>query len=47
MEKKEGYLMGATYYDIITITICLFVNLCIGYGSPKMAHIWLDKLLVT
>lgn len=37
---SESYLLGATYYDIITVTICLFlfINLCIGYGSSKMEY---------
>lgn len=38
LEHGERYLMGATYFNIIAVIICmyLFVNLCIGYGSKKM-----------
>lgn len=38
MKNGENYLLGATYYDIISVIICmfLFVNLCIGYGAGKM-----------
>lgn len=38
VENGDNYLLGATYFDILSVILCmfLFVNLCIGYGSVKM-----------